>query len=146
MKPWLLIALLVSMAFSSCEREKVVEPTNARDLIGNWKLVDSGSYQVTLVIEPVIQTWEKSLVQQFNLSGESAVNLYNSVLSYKAQDQPDISIAPVSSTKRAGPAEAMQFEQLYYTNLKTVNRYELTDKNRLKFYYPGGVLLYEKTN
>ncbi|MBD2752182.1 META domain-containing protein [Spirosoma validum] len=143
----LMAALFASTGFSGCEREKPVEPTptSVQDLVGTWTLVEPNAYKVTLVIDPIPQTTQlPSPLPTFNLSGESAVNQYNSVLTYQASNQSQIAISPIGSTKKAGPSEAMQFEQTYYTNLKAVNRYELTNQNRLRFYYDGGVLVYEK--
>lgn len=144
----LLIAAIVfaSTGFSSCEREKPVEPspTKAQELIGTWTLVEPNTYKVTLVIDPTAQTMQLPSLPTFNLSGESAVNQYNSVLTYQASDPSQIAISPIGSTKRAGSTEAMQFEQTYYTNLKAVNRYKLINQNRLTFYYDGGVLVYQK--
>lgn len=147
MKTWFLLAVAASlMSFSGCEREKTVTPSNTSGLIGKWQLIEPGSYKVTLMIESIVQNTMIIPAKTLHLSGESAVNLYTASLNYKAQDQSEIIIEPVSTTKRAGSAEAMQFEQTYYAKLSAVNRYELTDINRLRFYHPGGVLVYEKMN
>lgn len=150
MKTWLLIGIAaLFMSFSGCEREEAIQPVNVDGLVGNWKLVEPGSFEVTLVIEPVVQTWEKLPVQVLGLSGKSAVNTYNSSLSYKDRSKPEITISAIGATKMAGSSEAMQFEQTYFASLKAVNRYELTSNNRLRLYYNGaqtGTLVYEKTN
>ena len=145
MKTWLLLLTAVLlMSFSGCERENDMKPADIDALTGKWQLIEPGMYKVTLIIEPIAQNDMMLPLRIRALSGESAVNLYNTSLTYKAQDQSEITIDSISSTKRGGSAEAMQFEQTYYTNLKAVNRYELTDKSRLRFYYDGGVLVYEK--
>ena len=149
MKTWLLIGLTtLLMSFSGCERGEATQPVNIDGLAGDWKLVEPGSFDVTLVIEPVVQTWEKLPLQIFNLSGKSAVNTYNSTLSYKDRSKPEITVSEIGATKMAGSSEAMQFEQIYFASLKAVNRYELTSNNHLRLYYDGaqtGTLVYEKT-
>ena len=150
MKTGLLVGIVtLLMSFSGCEREEVNQPVNIAGLVGNWKLIEPGSFDVTLVIEPVAQTWEKLPVQLLGLSGKSAVNTYNSSLSCKDRSKPEIIISEIGATKMAGSSEAMQFEKAYFANLKAVNRYELTSNNRLRLYYDGmqpGTLVYEKTN
>lgn len=150
MKTWLLISVAtLLMSFSGCDREAAVEPVNVDQLLGSWKLVEPGSYDVTLVIEPIVQTWEKLPVQLFGLSGKSAVNTYNSSLYYTDRSKPAITISAIGATKMAGSSNAMQFEQAYFANLKAVNRYKLTSKNKLRLYYDStqtGMLVYEKTN
>ncbi|MFD2573987.1 META domain-containing protein [Spirosoma soli] len=142
------LLLITTLLYSfSCERNEEVVPADTQQLVGSWKLLEPGAFNVTLVVEPVVQTWERLPDKAFNLSGESAVNIYSSRISYEAPDQRTISIAPIISTKRGGPSEAMQFEQLYFANLMAVNRYELTGSNQLRLYYGGdqpGVLVYEK--
>jgi heat shock protein HslJ len=150
MKTWLLIGLVtLLLSFSGCERKEAAQPVNVDELVGNWKLVEPGSFDVTLVIEPVIQTWEKLPVQILDLSGKSAVNTYNSSLSYKDRSKPEITISAIGATKIAGSPDEMQFEQTYFANLKAVTRYELTSNDRLRLYYDGaqtGTLVYEKIN
>ncbi|CAN5317201.1 hypothetical protein BH09BAC4_BH09BAC4_02430 [soil metagenome] len=150
MKTGLLIGIATFlMSFSGCEREEAVQPVNINELIGEWKLVEPGSFNVTLVIDPVAQTLQLPSVPRLNLSGKSSVNTYNSSLSYKDNKPSEITISEISATKMAGSSEAMQFEQAYFANLKAVNRYELTSNNRLRLYYDGaqtGTLVYEKTN
>ncbi|GAB4042579.1 META domain-containing protein [Spirosoma jeollabukense] len=150
MKTGLLVGIVtLLMSFSGCEREEVVQPVNINELIGEWKLVEPGSFNVTLVIDPVAQTLQLPSVPRLNLSGKSLVNTYNSSLSYKDNKPSEITISEISATQMAGSSEAMQFEQTYFANLKAVNRYELTSNNRLRLYYDGaqtGTLVYEKTN
>ena len=140
MKTWLLIGLTtLLMSFSGCERGEATQPVNVDGLAGDWKLVEPGSF---------VQTWEKLPLQIFNLSGKSAVNTYNSTLSYKDRSKPEITVSEIGATKMAGSSEAMQFEQIYFASLKAVNRYELTSNNHLRLYYDGtqtGTLVYEKT-
>jgi heat shock protein HslJ len=137
----------------TCERDEtsddMIVPVDITQLTGKWKLLQTNGFNVTLVIEPVIQTWERLPDKVVKVSGESAVNQYSASLSYDAPDQPKVVISSISSTKRGGPAEAMQFEQTYFAQLRAVDRYELTTNNRLRLHYTGtqpGVLLYEKVN
>ncbi|GAB4015682.1 META domain-containing protein [Spirosoma koreense] len=146
MKTRLFLTAAVVILLAGCKPESNVEPIDVYDLLGEWLLVQPDKYPVTLHIEPIVQTWEKLPVQVFSLSGISAVNQYSSSLSYVARNQRSISIGSISGTYRAGTAEAAQFDEDYYNNLKTVTRYELTENNRLQLYYNGGVLIYTKTN
>lgn len=138
------------MSFSGCEREnESVIPPDATKLIGDWKLIEPAStYNVTL-------TFATDSASNFpftlRLSGESSVNYYFGEFQYNAGGLADprsqVVIDNIGSTKRGGPAEALQFEQTYYNNLKAVNRYELTTDDRLRLYYGGersGVLVYQR--
>ncbi|QJW92087.1 META domain-containing protein [Spirosoma taeanense] len=142
----LLASLLLLMAFQcSSDKEPVVAPGVAK-LIGTWRLVDpSSSYDVTLQL--VLDKENPPVdVTPFKASGRSSVNQYNALLFAAADGM--ILVSEVGSTKMAGPAEAMEFEQAYFTNLKNIVRYELTN-DRLRIQYGGpkpGVLVYEKTN
>ncbi len=145
MRTWSLFVTVVALLLCiGCNREETVKPANAQALLEAWKLIEPSAYKVTLVIEPGAQTLQLPSVPRFNLSGESSVNQYKSSFSYQAPAQPEIIVTSISTTEKAGSTEAMQFEQTYYANLRAVNRFELTDKNQLRFYYPSGVLVYEK--
>ncbi|RYC68293.1 MULTISPECIES: META domain-containing protein [Spirosoma] len=149
MKALVLVCLAaLTMSFSGCERNTdTVVPANAEQLTGNWTLLEA-DYPVTLLIERGMQTWEREPDKAFRLSGESSVNLYTTTLTYKDPAAADITIGPVSSTKRAGPPEALAFELTYFNRLQAVTRYELTSQNRLRLFYTQdnerGVLVYEK--
>ena len=143
----ILLVACFSLAFS-CERDtEEVLPANTGDLTGSWKLTEpASSYKITLIVERNTKT------SGYGLTGQSSVNQYFATapdpnLIFSSTPNP-LLIESLGSTKIAGSADAMQFEQTYFNNLRNVNRYELTTQNRLRLYYGGsqaGVLVYEKT-
>ncbi|WP_234736293.1 META domain-containing protein [Tellurirhabdus bombi] len=144
------------MSYSGCERnEEAVIPSDASKLAGKWKLVGpSSAYTVTLQLttDSTVVTIPEVLAYQLN--GRSSVNSYFSKGTFAHlsetgnPNQGQASVGVIGATKMAGPPEAMQFETAYFNNLKAVNRFELTNQNRLKLFYGGeqpGVLTYERT-
>ena len=155
MKTWLLAAMAaILMSFSGCERENVIEsdnqkaidPDSVKQVLGNWKLVQPASnFATTLTVEvDQYSGGTASGIYSFRLSGKAAVNTYFTSARLPNWATGSVEVDGVSTTKVGGSKEAMQFEQTYYANLKAVTRYELTDKNQLKLYNDGGVLIYEK--
>ncbi|WP_420149810.1 META domain-containing protein [Spirosoma sp.] len=146
MKTWLLLPVLLLMAFSGCERGRAIEPVDVKQVLGNWRLVQPVStYETTLAVEvDQYSGGTASGVHSLKFTGRAAVNTYFTSARLINWATGTVDVSSVGSTKVAGSAEAMQFEQTYYANLKAVNRYELTDEKRLKLFYEGGVLVYEK--
>lgn len=148
MKPIFVLVAFLLLSASTCQPgETVISPVDVEQIAGSWKLIKPLGYDVTLVIERGFQTWEREPDKVFKLSGKSSVNLYTSSLSYENRNDSRVTVGTIGSTKMAGPPEAMQFEQSYYTSLQAVTRYELTNQNRLRLYYgtsESGVLEYEK--
>jgi hypothetical protein len=152
MKTWGLVAIAVLlMSFSSCEREKAVEPKvvnsdDVKQVLGNWRLVQPASgFAPTLAIDvDQYSGGTASGIYSLKLTGKAAVNSYFTSARLINWQTGSVEVENIGTTKMGGSGEAMQFEQLYYANLKAVTRYELTDKNQLRFYYDGGVLVYEK--
>lgn len=149
-----IIGLLVicTLSLLSCERsvEKAV-PANADDLVGTWKLVEpsyKGEVTLKLTLLPPIPT-VFTAASLYEAIGQGPVNTYFTKLMVPQKAPANqMEVESIGTTEIAGPTEAMQFEQMYYVNLKNVNRYELTDQGRLRLYYAGsqsGELVYEKT-
>lgn len=137
----------IGMAFSCENTKEEVLPPGSGELVGSWQLIEPGSaYKITLTIERDAQSGN------YRLLGQSSVNQYFATVANPALSVSStanlFSIQNLGSTKMAGPVEAMQFEQTYFTNLRAVKRYELTNQNKLRLFYEGdssGVLIYDRT-
>ncbi|GAB3501568.1 hypothetical protein GCM10027341_28540 [Spirosoma knui] len=135
------------MSFSGCERNDDVTPlTDPKDITGIWTLVDPVTqYTTTLELfgDPTASTIAGSIA--LVISGKAPVNTYFARAG--ASDKGRFESGPISSTKMAGPAEAMQFEQTYFTTLQSVDQYELISPDRLRLYSSesSGVLVYKRT-
>ncbi|WP_083882535.1 META domain-containing protein [Fibrisoma limi] len=134
------------MSFTGCDREELLNPTNPTQLTGTWRLIAPTSpYAITLQLAVNVSASTIPGVMPFDVTGQSAVNNYFALLTTSANG--DVSIGGIGATKKAGPAEAMQFEQTYFSNLSAITRYELTNQNRLRLYYGENgtkVLIYER--
>ena len=153
MRTWFLFAtVVVLLSFSGCGREndkaQDLNPDNTRQLVGNWQLTQPASTTVTLLTVDIDQLsgGTASGIYSLKLSGSAPVNTYITTAKLINWATGSIEVTGITSTKKAGTAEAMRFEQMYYANLQAVNRYELTGTDKLSLYYPGGVLLYKKMN
>ena len=151
MKTLLLMAVAV-FTLGGCQPDETTVPAQPEQLVGEWQLVEPASpYQVTLKLG---QDSASAFPFTYRLSGECAVNLYYGAFRYNnsgglINPESRVGIFDLSATKRSGTPEAMQFEQIYFAGLRAVNRYELTNRNRLRLYYEGaqsGVLVYKKIN
>lgn len=145
---FLLCIAALTMSFTGCEREEAVTVANANEVAGSWKLVEPTS-QYTVTLELAVDPGASTIpgVTPLKATGKAPVNSYFANAS--ASETGSFDVAQIGSTKMAGPAEAMSFEQTYFNHLQAVNRFELTDQKRLRLYYSGdrpGVLVYEKTN
>ena len=131
-----------------CRQEKPVEPNAdaVQQVLGSWKLVQPASnFALTLNVDvDQYSGGTASGIYALKLTGKAAVNSYFTSARLIDWSTGHIEVAEVGTTQLAGSAEAMQVELTYYTNLKAVSRYELTDKNRLRLYHSGGLLVYEK--
>ena len=141
------IVFLVSilLLLTQCGTKEVTLAPQITNLIGTWWLVEpDSSYAVTL--EFAYDTANPPHdVTPFLSSGKSPINDYT--LRLFATIDGMMSADDLSSTKRGGTPEAMNFEQTYYKNLRAVVRYELKADNRLRLYHGGDlphVLVYEK--
>lgn len=86
-------------------------------------------------------------IQVSKAGGKAAVNGYSTHLSIPSNPSHDVSVGEILTTLISGSTEAMQFERTYLASLQAVNRFELTNQNRLRLFYKGpqpGVLVYEK--
>jgi heat shock protein HslJ len=148
MKTLILVCVAaLTMSFTGCEREEVPTTLNFNEITGSWKLVEPASqYNITLelAVDPGASTIPG--VTPFNATGKASVNSY--FASSSASKTGSFGFGQIASTKMAGPTDAMQFEQTYFNKLQAVNRFDLTNQNRLRLYYAAeqpGVLVYEKT-
>ncbi|RIV18256.1 META domain-containing protein [Fibrisoma montanum] len=134
------------MSFTGCEREELINPAKPSQLTGTWRLVAPTSpYAITLQLAVNVTASTTPGVTPFDATGQSAVNNYFTLLTASADGTMTMGV--IGATKKAGPADAMQFEQTYFSNLRTVTRYELTNQNRLRLYYGdngANVLIYER--
>lgn len=148
MRTWLVAAMLIFL--SGCERADdtavKLNLDSPQQLLGNWRLVQPVSTFATTLDVAVDQLsgGTASGIYSLHLSGKAAVNSYVTSARLINWATGEVEVESVSTTKVLGSATAILFEQTYYANLKAVNRYELTDKNQLKLYNDGGVLVYEK--
>ncbi|GAB3944463.1 hypothetical protein GCM10028805_12020 [Spirosoma harenae] len=143
----MLIALPLLVVMVQCRSSEVELAPKIAGLIGTWKLVEpDSSYAITLVF--ALDTAHPPRdVTSFKASGKSAVNAY-SVNLFAAVDGMMMA-DQISSTDMAGTPTAMQFEQSYFKNLKSVARYELPSSDRLLLYHGGDqprVMVYKKQN
>ncbi|OIN57109.1 META domain-containing protein [Arsenicibacter rosenii] len=145
----LFFASLIAMAFS-CERndETVVALSAATaKLDGTWKLVEPATpYTITLELNLMPATATALTASNvYEATGKAPINSYFTKLTQpKPAESDQVIVDGIGSTKVGGPAEVMQAEQTYFTNLKNVTRYELTTQNRLRLHHSSGVLVYEK--
>jgi len=142
------IVAMIALALASlaCEtKQEEAVPAYIDSLIGNWQLVEPSSpYVVTLRIGERNE-------RGFALSGSAPVNTYSGSVAdpgliFTSEKNP-FQVRELTNTEIAGPADAMQFEQSYFVNLRAAYRYELTNQNRLRLYYrgaPDGVYVYER--
>ncbi|QIP11436.1 META domain-containing protein [Spirosoma aureum] len=145
MKNGLIISLLILVITIGCgKRETEVAPLLA-NLVGTWKLIEpDSSYAITLQFaydtrNPPID------ITPYLASGKSSVNEYSARMF--ATIDGTMQINEVVSTEKAGSPAAMQFEQDYFANLKTVARFESPTETQLRLYHGGpkpGVLVYKK--
>lgn len=136
-------------ALSGCKREKAIDPVNLNDLNGTWRLVQpTSSYNSTLVLEMTISHPILPVTSTgFRASGKAAVNAYSTLLGISLGGSYKISVGEITTTFVGGSTEAVQFERTYLASLQAVNRFELTNQNRLRLYYTSpqlGLLVYEK--
>lgn len=146
-----LFFVAITLILGACRPDETIAPASAEQLAGEWRLVEpASSVGVTLrLTRQMPLATEFTAAIRFQVDGQSTVNRYLSGLAISNATSRSVSVEPINSTKMAGAPEAMQFEQTYFANLKNVNRYELTNTNRLRLYYEGakpGVLVYEKIN
>ncbi|GAB3944467.1 hypothetical protein GCM10028805_12030 [Spirosoma harenae] len=142
------IAFILMLSFG-CQRESenVIAPTNTQALLGEWRMLEpTATFTTSLTI-----TVDKpsggtiSGIYSFNFAGKAAVNMYMTSARLLDSSTGSINVdSGVATTKVGGSKEEMQFEQTYYANLGTTTKYELTDQNKLRLYYDGGVLVYVK--
>lgn len=131
---------------SGCSKDK--EPVVALKvvpLIGTWQLISpDSSYGITLSF--VVDRNNPPVdVTPFIVDGRSSVNTYNGRI-YAAADGM-MYTSSLGSTKVAGTSAAMQFEETYLANLKTVARFEVTAQDQLRLYHGGdkpGILIYAR--
>jgi heat shock protein HslJ len=88
------------------------------DLIGSWTLVEIDGAPVT----EVGKTPTLEIVDDGSASGVGGVNRFQTQL--KLVDGR-MSFGPVAATKMAGPPEAMDLENTYFTRLGAVSSYEI---------------------
>ncbi len=142
-KTAILFAILIGT--TQCGTKETTLAPQITNLIGTWRLVEPDSaYAVTLQFAYDTANPPQDITP-FLASGKSPINEYT--LRLFATIDGMMSADNLSSTKRGGTPEAMNFEQTYYTKLKSVARYELTNDNRLRLYHGGNlprVLVYEK--
>ncbi|GAB3546723.1 META domain-containing protein [Spirosoma fluminis] len=135
------------MSFSGCERNNgITRSIDPKDLVGTWTLIEPVTqYTTTLVfhVDPTANTVAGTIALTVN--GKAPVNTY--FARADASDKGRFEFGQIGSTKMAGPAEAMQFEQTYFTTLQSLNRYELISPDRLKLYSTesSGILVYKRT-
>ncbi|MCK8491969.1 MULTISPECIES: META domain-containing protein [Spirosoma] len=145
MKRRQLMAFVILLMLAGCgKREHVVPPSLAK-LVGTWQLIEpDSSYAVTLTFtydnnNPPID------ITPFIINGQSSVNTYTARMF--ATVDGTMQINEVVRTEKAGSAAAMQFEESYLANLKTVVRFESPTENRIHLFHGGaksGVLVYKK--
>lgn len=128
--------IVCSLLLGACSKEIVeadfmnVSALRQSELLGQWKFKSyadgkTPAYDVTLEI--------KDEEGKYAFNGRSSVNFY--FISPEIDDsKKTVSIDVVGSTKIAGTLEANQFEMAYYENLRSIERYELKDKNTLIFH------------
>ncbi len=91
--------------------------------------------------------------QALRFSGRAPINGYFARARFSKG--PSIESGPLGTgrvmdmiaTQIGGTAEANRVENWYLGSLQSVNRYELTNRNRLRLYYggqPSGLLIYER--
>ena len=141
------IATLFLFFMVQCgKQESVVAPTIAA-LIGTWQLIEPDStYGVNLQFAYDTRNPPQDITP-FNASGKSSVNTYT-VRLFATLDGT-LSAENLGNTEIAGSPQAIQFEQAYFDNLKTVARYELPTNNQLRLFHGGkqpGVLVYKRIN
>lgn len=146
MKNWVIATFVMLLMMTQCSREKRGVAPGVAKLAGTWQLAGpDSSYAVTLLLA-LDTTNPPNDVIHFKANGQSAINTYNAFLS-AAVDGLMVVTSVAGSTKMAGTPEATRIEQLYFTNLLAVVRYELPTDNRLRLLYGGdkpGVLVYER--
>jgi len=125
-----------SLFLGACSKEMLeadsmtVSTLRKSDLLGLWKFKSyadgkAPAFDVTLEI--------KEEAGKYAFNGRSSVNFY--YISPKIDEsKKTISVEAVGSTKIAGTLEANQFEMAYYENLRSVDHYDLKEKNTLIFH------------
>ena len=96
---------------------------------------------------PMTPPIHRTMLHPFKASGKASVNDYT--VNMFATLDGMLSADELASTKVAGSAEAMAFEQAYFTNLKAVVRYELPSNNQLHLIHGGAqphLLVYKRVN
>lgn len=128
--------IVCSLLLSACSKEIVeadfmtASALRQSELLGQWKFKSyadgkTPTFDVTLEI--------KDEEGKYTFNGRSSVNFYF-ISPEIDESKKTISIDVVGSTKMAGTLEANQFEMAYYENLRSIERYELKDKNTLIFH------------
>lgn len=135
MRGFVFICLL--FVLSQCSRSEPELAPKIAQLIGTWQLVGPDStYAVTLTFALDTDNPPHDITS-FKASGKSSVNEYN--LNLFAAIDGMMLADQLGSTKIAGSPAAMQFEQIYFTNLKAAARYELPTANQLLIYHGGSL-------
>lgn len=143
----IIVAAFVILLLTQCGEDKREVAPSVAKLVGTWQLTEpDSSYATTLVFALDTANPPKDIIH-FSASGKAAVNTYTAFLSAAVDGL--MVFTSVGSTKIAGPPQAMQFEQTYFTSLNDVVRFELPTDNRLRLYHGGergGVLVYKRIN
>ena len=119
----------------SCTKKVVEAPTDLNqfrtgDLFGEWKFIgysDKKQPKFGTTIE-----FGKDETSKYRLNGRSSVNLY--FASFETDDKKIFKVGVMGSTKIAGSTEANQFEAVYFDHLRSAERYEFINKDKLIFY------------
>lgn len=148
MKQSTLVALVsLLILFQSCKGEDPVLSPKIAQLIGTWQLVEPDStYNVTLEFA-LDSANPPNDVTPFKAKGKSSVNAYDAFLSAAVDGL--MFLVRLGSADMAGTPQATQFEKTYFESLRTVVRFEVTDKNRLRLFHGGtkpGILVYKRIN
>ncbi|GAB4015685.1 META domain-containing protein [Spirosoma koreense] len=141
-----IIGSLLLVFLTQCgKKEDTVLAPNIAPLVGTWQLTEPDSaYTVTLVLALDTDNPPHD-VTPFIASGVSSINEYGARM-FAVLDGT-MTFDQLSSTKKAGPTQAMTYEQTYFNNLRAVVRYELPTATQLRLHYGGekpGTLIYKK--
>lgn len=125
-------------------------PADPRSLLGDWVLIlPETAPRATLSIRTYTGIINAN-ISPFYVSGKAQINKYSAGIVFSPDNTPieqrRLAVGQITRTKMSGSPEAMRMEDDYLSKLQAVNRYELTNQNRLRLIYGlgDGVLIYQR--
>jgi hypothetical protein len=142
-----LIFLFTLLFLTQCRSsETKLDPVMAR-LLGNWQLTGTTSPSPVSLKIALDAANPPHDITPFLVSGKGLLNDYSA--RFYGSIDGKISADTFTNTEVGGASETVLAEQVYFSQLTRIVRYQLVSDSELKLYYGGpqsGVLTFTKMN